>query len=468
MDQDFLLQTETARHLFHDYAEAMPIADYHCHISPREIFEDRKFDNLAQAWLEGDHYKWRLMRANGTEEKYITGDAPDQEKFRQWAKTLPLAAGNPLYHWSHLELQRYFGYNGVLSGETEEEVWNLTYRKLQDPSMSARGLIRQSRVKTICTTDDPADSLEWHEKIAADPSMQDIKVLPAFRPDRVMDMKKEDYPAYIGQLSAAADTDIADLASLFLALEKRLDFFARHGCCISDHGLAALHFLPASSGETDEIFRKRLGGKQVTEEEEMKFRTAVLLFLGEEYEKRGFAMQLHYSCRRNCNAAMYAKTGADTGFDSIGDASSAEDTAEFLNALSHNGKLPKVILYSLNPNDNALIDSVAGCFQDASAAGKIQHGAAWWFNDHKAGMEQMLTSLASMGLLGNFIGMLTDSRSFLSYTRHEYFRRILCNLVGTWVENGEYPDDEKMLKKIIQGISYENAVKYFNFDRETI
>jgi len=462
MDKDFLLDNDVAKHLYHDYAAKMPIVDYHCHLSPKEIYEDIKFDNITQVWLGGDHYKWRQMRSNGVEEKYITGDAPDREKFQKWAETLEMAIGNPLYHWSHLELQRYFGYNGWLNGETAEEVWNIANAKLAQPEMSARGLIRQSNVTVVCTTDDPVDSLEWHEKIAADKTF-DVKVLPAWRPDKAMNIEKPDYLEYIAKLGQAADIEIECINCLKNAISKRIDYFHEKGCSVSDHGLDFVMYYPADKKEVNAIFKKRLSGEEVTAEEALKFKTYLLLFMAEKYREKGWVMQLHFGVRRDLNKKIFAALGPDAGIDSINDNVPVGQMAQFLNALAEKDKLPKTILYSLNPNDNAAIESIMGAFQDSSCVGKIQHGSAWWFNDNKQGMTDQMTSLANLGLLGNFIGMLTDSRSFLSYTRHEYFRRIMCNLIGTWVENGEYPNDDKVLKKIVEGISYNNTMRYFGF-----
>ncbi|WP_026890172.1 glucuronate isomerase [Lacrimispora aerotolerans] len=461
MDQDFLLSTDSAKSLYHTYAKNMPIVDYHCHINPQEIFEDRKFDNITQVWLGGDHYKWRQMRSNGVDEKYITGDASDREKFQKWAETLSKLIGNPLYHWSHLELQRYFGYTGYLNGDTAEEVWNLCNEKLHEASMSARNIIKQSNVTLICTTDDPADSLEWHQKIAADTSF-DVKVLPAWRPDKAMNVEKPDFASYIGKLSEVSGIEIKDFASLKTALKNRMEFFKNQGCSVSDHALEYVMYVPADDAELEAIFAKGLAGKAVSKEEELKFKTAFMLFAAKEYHRMGWVMQLHYGCKRDNNAMMFEKLGADTGFDCINNYAPSAQMADFLNALSATNEIPKTILYSLNPNDNASIGTILGCFQ-SEYPGKIQQGSAWWFNDHKVGMTEQMTSLANLGCLGNFIGMLTDSRSFLSYTRHEYFRRILCELIGGWVDNGEYPDDQKALKEIIEGISYNNAIKYFNF-----
>ncbi|MCI8829956.1 MAG: glucuronate isomerase [Lachnospiraceae bacterium] len=464
MDKDFLLNTDMAKTLYHDFAEEMPIVDYHCHINPQEIYEDRKFDTITQVWLGGDHYKWRQMRSNGVDEKFITGDASDREKFQKWAETMPRLIGNPLYHWSHLELRRYFGYEGYLNGDTAEEVWNLCNDKLQnDPSMTVRGLIRRYNVKLICTTDDPVDSLEWHEKIAADQTCRDIKVLPAWRPDKAMNVEKPAYGQYIKELSRVSGVEIKDFASLKEALKSRMAYFAQRGCNVSDHALEYVMYAPADDAEIDAVMAKSLGGQAVTREEELKYKTAFMLFVAKEYNRMGWIMQLHYGCKRDNNAMMFEKLGPDTGFDCINNYAPSAQMADFLNALSATNEVPKTIIYSLNPNDNAAIGTILGCFQSAPV-GRIQQGSAWWFNDHKTGMLEQMTSLANLGCLGNFIGMLTDSRSFLSYTRHEYFRRIACQLIGGWVDNGEYPADMKALEEIIKGISYNNVIKYFGFE----
>jgi len=462
MDKDFLLETETAKTLYHDFAAKTPILDYHCHINPKEIALDRHFDNITQVWLGGDHYKWRFMRSCGVEEKYITGDASDYEKFCKWAECLGKAIGNPLFHWSHLELQRYFGYNGVLNKKTADEVWNLCNAKLQDPSMSVRNLILQSNVTLVCTTDDPIDSLEWHKKIAEDETFA-VKVLPAWRPDKAMNIEKPDYLDYLDKLAEASGITITTFEDLKAALVKRMAFFASMGCTVSDHGLEYVMYAPASADEIEEIFLKRQNRMILTREEEIKFKTAFMLFMGKEYKKLNWAMQLHYGCKRDNNTPMYEAMGPDTGFDCINNNTPSPQLADFLNALNKTDELPKTIIYSLNPNDNQAIGTILGCFQDSTAIGKIQQGSAWWFNDHKTGMQDQMISLANLGNLSGFVGMLTDSRSFLSYTRHEYFRRILCNLVGNWVENGEFPADMDILEEIITDISYNNAKRYFNF-----
>lgn len=368
-----------------------------------------------------------------------------------------------MYHWSHLELQRYFGYTGHLCGETAEEVWNLCNAKLQEDGMSVRNLIRQSNVKLICTTDDPVDSLEWHKKLAEDDTFE-VKVLPAWRPDKAMNLEKPEYVDYIKTLSEVSGIDVKDFASMKEAILNRMDFFDSMGCSVSDHALEYVMYAPASEEEVDAIFKKALAGEGVSREEEMKFKMAFMQFVAKAYHKKNWVMQIHYGCKRDNNALMYAKLGPDTGFDCINNYAPSAQTADFLNSLIATDELPKTILYSLNPCDNEAIGTILGCFQGTEAAGKIQQGSAWWFNDHKTGMIAQMTSLANLGLLSNFVGMLTDSRSFLSYTRHEYFRRILCELIGGWVENGEYPADYKVLEKIVKGISYDNAVKYFGFD----
>ncbi|MFU0826501.1 MAG: Uronate isomerase [Lachnoclostridium sp.] len=462
LDENFLLTNRTAQVLYHDYAAKMPIIDYHCHINPREIAENRSFDNITQIWLNGDHYKWRLMRANGIEEKYITGNASDYDKFYHWSKTLPKAIGNPLYHWSHMELRRYFDYNGLLNPSTAARVWTLCNEKLESLSMKAQNIIKRSRVELICTTDDPADSLSWHKAIKMDTGFG-VKVLPAFRPDKALNIENPDFIDYIKQLSKVSGIPITDFSSLCAALEKRMEFFNALGCRTSDHSLDYIMYEPANADEIEAIFAKRIKGILPDKLEQLKYKTAFLLFAGKQYHKYGWIMQLHYGAKRNNNTSMYTKAGADTGFDCIHTYSSSAQMADFLNALNQTDELPKTIIYSLNPNENEIINTVIGCFQDSSAAGKLQHGAAWWFNDHKMGITAQMIALANTGLLSNFIGMLTDSRSFLSYTRHEYFRRILCNLIGIWVENGEYPNDLEYLGQIVQDISYYNVKRYFGF-----
>ncbi|MFQ9909481.1 MAG: glucuronate isomerase [Acutalibacter sp.] len=464
LDDDFLLTTPTARRLY-QVARSMPILDYHCHLDPKEIAQDRRFENITQVWLGGDHYKWRLMRANGVDEAYITGDAPDREKFQKWAETLELAIGNPLYHWSHLELRRYFGYEGVLNGDTAQEVWELCNQKLQEPGMSARNLIANSGVTLVCTTDDPADSLEWHQQLAQDSSFP-VKVLPAWRPDAAMGLERPEYLDYLQRLGQAAGVEIRTYADLKEALLSRMAFFDKMGCRASDHALTAAVCQPASEEELERVFQKRLEGEPLTQEELAAFQTGFLRFVAGEYKRLGWVMQLHYGCRRNNNTRMFHKLGRDTGYDAVLQGTPSLEVAAFLDLLASQDALPRMVLYSLNPNDDEGLNSVIGCFQDGTPLGRIQQGSAWWFNDHKAGMVKQLTAFANGGLLGNFIGMLTDSRSFLSYPRHEYFRRILCELLGAWVENGEYPADWKALEKMVRGVCYNNAVEFFGFPLE--
>lgn len=463
MDSDFLLQTETAKKLYHDYAEQVPVLDYHCHLVPREIAEDIHFKNMTELWLGADHYKWRVMRSNGVKERYITGDAPDEEKFHAFAKALPNCIGNPMYHWCHLELQRYFGIYETLSEKNWKEIYEKCNEILQKPEMSAKNLIRMSGVTLVCTTDDPVDDLHYHESIAADPDF-DVQVLPAWRPDLVMSPEKEGFLAYIGKLSEVSGVEITDFATMKQALVKRLDYFAERGCCISDHGLDYAEFCPLSEAEEEALVKKSLTGATLSELELKQYRTMVMLFLGAEYKKRDWAMQLHYGAKRENNELVFQSAGANAGIDCINPKGFVAEVADFMNALNKEGNLPKTILYSLNPTDNALIGTMIGCFQGDGVRGKIQQGAAWWFNDHKYGMEEHMKSLASLSLLGNFIGMLTDSRSFISYPRHEYFRRILCNYIGGLVENGEYPKDYELLGEMVKNISYYNAVNYFGFD----
>ena len=471
MDKDFLLETETAKHLFHDYSDPMPLVDYHCHISPKEIYEDRRFNNIAEVWLGGenpdgtyfgDHYKWRVMRSNGTPEEYITGHKPDFERFVKFAEALEMAIGNPMYHWSNAELHKYFGITEPLTVENAKEIWDKTSDMLQnDPNMSVRGLIKQSNVAFIGTTDDPIDSLEWHEKIAADPSIE-VKVCPSYRPDKAININKEGFAEYIGKLAASVGKDKLESAQEVIdALIERLEFFAKLGCRASDHGLDYIPFRPAPMEEVDAVYKKVMAGESITVEEAEKYQTAVLMALAKAYHRLNIAMQIHYSCYRNANERIFRKMGPDTGVDMIAQNTCGEDIARMLSALDMTNECPKTIIYSLNPADNEQIGTMLGCFQSDEVPGKIQHGSAWWFNDTKSGMEDQMKSLANLGLLGNFVGMLTDSRSFLSYARHDYFRRIMCNLIGNWVENGEYPNNEASLKKIVEGISYKNAARYF-------
>ena len=454
MDRDFLLTNDAAKHLYHELAASLPIIDYHCHLDPREIYEDRHFDNVTQLWLGGDHYKWRLMRSFGVDERSITGEATDREKFQKWAEALSLAAGNPLYHWSHLELKNYFGFEGHLTPENAEQVWQLCNKKLSQPEFSARNLILRSKVEAICTTDDPADSLEWHQKLRQ--TDFPVKVLPSFRPDKALGIEKQDYLAYLARLGSPAS-----FAALTEALRARLDRFTELGCRVTDHGMDHVPYAPAEPAQIEAIYQKRLGGRMPTALETEQFKTALLLALGRAYHAKGLVMQLHFGVIRDLSKRVFRQLGPDAGIDAIGDQAPITKLAAFLNALDETGELPKTILYSLNPNDNAAIETVMGAFQTGEARGKLQHGSAWWFNDHKNGMRAQLESLAAEGHLATFVGMLTDSRSFLSYARHEYFRRIVCDLIGAWVENGEYPNDETLLKQLVQGICHDNAAAYF-------
>lgn len=462
MGRNFLLTNDTAKALYHNYASKQPIIDYHCHINPEEIAKDRRFDNITQLWLGGDHYKWRLMRSAGVDEYYITGEASDYDKFLKYAEVLGKAIGNPLCHWSHLELQRFFGYTGQLNAKTAEEVWNICNEKLSSPEMSVRNLIKMSDVKIICTTDDPVDSLEWHKAIAEDKSFE-TKVFPAWRPDKAMNIEADGFVGYLEKLSEVSSVEINSFADLKNALKIRMDFFAGMGCKVSDHALEYVCFSPADNETIENIFTKRTAGEALTTAEIKSYKTAFMLFCAGEYSRLGWVMQLHYGCKRDNSKKMYAKLGPDTGYDCINNYAPSSETADFLNALEINNQLPKTIIYSLNPNDNQAIDTILGCFQSSEAVGKIQHGSAWWFNDHKTGMRDQLISLGNCGYLAGFIGMLTDSRSFLSYPRHEYFRRILCNLFGEWAEAGEFPDDIEALGEIVNDISYNNAEKYFGF-----
>ena len=464
MDADFLLQTETARTLFHEHAESQPILDYHCHINPAEIAADRQFSSITEVWLGGDHYKWRAMRSAGVPENLITGDADPRDKFRAWAQTMPGLIGNPLYHWTHMELQRYFGITEPLSGKNADEVYDACNRMLASPDMSVRNLIRRSNVEVICTTDDPIDSLEHHSALAAEKDLG-FHVYPAFRPDKALRVDKPEFAGYIAKLEAVAGRPIRTVDDLRAALTDRIRYFQEHGCRVADHALDTCICTLADDSELNRILSKALAGQPASKEESEAFQTALLLTCAESYTKYGWVMQLHYGCIRNLSSRMFRRLGADTGFDASNDEGrNAVRLAAFLDLLESRGALPKTILYSLNPADNIVNGTIMGCFQtDSPVAGRIQLGSAWWFNDHKAGMEKQLTDLMDLGYIGGFIGMLTDSRSFLSYTRHEYFRRILCNLCGNLVENGEYPADPEMLAALVEGISYRNAKHYFGF-----
>lgn len=463
LNDDFLLNGECAKKLYHGYAKNMPIVDYHCHVSPQEIFDNKRFDNIAQVWLGGDHYKWRLMRSNGVDEYYITGDAPDREKFQKFAESLPRAIGNPMYHWCHLELKKYFGYTGALNGDTAEEVWRLSCEKLQNDDMRVRGIIEQSNVAFIGTTDDPTDTLEWHEKLKNDKSFK-TTVAPSFRPDKALNIEKDGWREYIAKLAEVSNIEIDGIDSLKAALESRIDYFAAHGCKASDHGLDYMVYCEADKSQLDKTVKAALSGEQVGLQDAQAVKTELLLFCAKQYSRLNWVWQIHYNCMRNPNTAMFEKLGPDSGFDCIGPNNGSISLKMLLDKLYYEESLPKTVLYSLDGGDNAFIDTLIGAYQGSEIAGKIQHGSAWWFNDNKQGMIDQMVSLANLGILGNFIGMLTDSRSFLSYTRHEYFRRILCELIGGWVDNGEYPDDYDTLGGIVKDICYNNAVRYFDLE----
>ncbi|MEI3605238.1 glucuronate isomerase [Pseudogracilibacillus sp. SE30717A] len=457
---DFLLYNETAKELYHNTAKDLPIIDYHNHLKQDEILQDKKFDDIADIWLGGDHYKWRAMRANGIHEDYITGNKSGYEKFMKWAETVPNTFGNPLYHWTHLELLRYFDIDELLDEKSAPAIWEETNRKLQTPELSVRSLLKKDKVEFVGTTDDPTDSLEHH--IALKEEGFDITVSPSFRPDKGLFIEREEFLPWVEKLGEVTDSSIENYDAFLTAFEKRVNYFDEHGCKSSDHGLDVFFYKEARKEEVEKIFTKRLNGEPLSEVEIEKFKTYTLLFLGELYAEKGWAMQLHLGAIRNNNKRMFKLLGPDTGFDSIGDLLIADKLSNFLGALSENDKLPKTILYSLNAKDYDVLASMAGNFQSDEVPGKVQFGTAWWFNDTIDGMEDQMKTLANIGLISNFIGMLTDSRSFLSFTRHEYFRRILCNLLGTWVEEHKVPKDMELLEKYVRNICYENAKRYFS------
>ena len=464
INENFLLQTETAQKLYHEHAKLQPIIDYHCHLNPEFIANDRKFDNLGQIWLEGDHYKWRAMRTNGVDERYCTGkDTSDWEKFEKWAETVPYTMRNPLYHWTHLELKTAFGVTKLLNLQSAREIFDICTEKLHKPEYSARGLMKLYNVETVCTTDDPVDSLEYH--IALKNEGFEIKVLPTWRPDKAMAVENPtEYRTYVEKLSDVSGINISNFADLITALRKRHDFFASVGCKLSDHGIEEFYAEPYTQQEIETIFNKVYGGTNLQLGEILKFKSAMLYEGALMDWEKGWTQQFHYGAIRNNNSRLFGKLGADTGFDSIGDFMVAKSMSRFLDQLDKNNQLAKTIIYNLNPKDNDLISTMIGNFQDGSVAGKIQFGSGWWFLDQKTGMEAQLNSLSNLGLLSRFVGMLTDSRSFLSYPRHEYFRRILCNLIGNDVENGLLPASEiDFLGKMVEDISYFNAKKYFEF-----
>lgn len=461
LDENFLLENRTAEILFHEYAREQPIIDYHNHLPPDEIAADKNFPNLTAIWLKGDHYKWRAMRTLGIPEHFITGEASDAEKFRKWAETAPFTIRNPLFHWTHLELRRYFGVTELLSPDTADGIYDYCSALLRTPGYSTRNLLRKMNVAAICSTDDPTDTLEHHRQARADGF--EIQFRPAFRPDKAILIEKEDFPAYLQKLSQAAGVEITGFDSLLQALKNRINFFDENGCRLSDHGLEQVYAAPFAHKQVDAALKKRLAGQYPAPEESLAYRSAVLYELGRMYADKGWAQQFHLGALRNNSIRMMRRLGPDAGFDSIGDFNQAGALARFLNRLDGENKLAKTILYNLNPRDNEVMATMAGNFNDGSARGKMQFGSAWWFLDQKDGMEKQLNALSNMGLLSCFIGMLTDSRSFLSFPRHEYFRRLLCNLIGRDVHNGELPNDVQWLGGIVEDICYRNARAYFGF-----
>jgi glucuronate isomerase len=465
LDDNFLLQTKTAEILYHEHAKKMPIIDYHCHLDPKEIAQDKKFDNLTQIWLYGDHYKWRAMRINGIEEKYCTGDASDYEKFEKWAMTVPNTIRNPLYHWTHLELKTAFGINKILNPSTAKEIYEEASAMLQTDEFSARNIIRKYNVKCVCTTDDPVDNLKHHKKTKKDGF--EVKVLPAWRPDKAVNIdNSEVFNEYLDNLAKVTDTEIIRLTDLLRILEKRHKYFHKQDCRLSDHGLDTLYAEDYKESEIKSIFNKVHGGNTLDISEIKKFKSFMLYELGLMDHEKGWVQQFHIGALRSNNTRFLKAVGPDTGFDSIGDFEIGIPLSRFLDKLDRKNKLAKTIIYNLNPRDNELIATMTGNFQDGSVPGKIQFGSGWWFLDQKDGMEKQMNALSNLGLLSRFIGMLTDSRSFLSYARHEYFRRILCNLIGNDVENGLIPDDMELLSQMVENICYNNAKEYFDFGIE--
>lgn len=462
MDKDFLLDTETAKKLFHSWAEDMPICDYHCHLSPKEIYENKAPENISQLWLSGDHYKWRAMRSCGVDERYCTGDATDKEKFEKFGYALQYCIGNPLYHWAHIELQRYFGIDTPLNAKTAGYIYERANKAIKDGDFRPQSLIMRSNVKVVCTTDDPVDSLEYH-KLLKNVEGFDCQVLPSFRPDKALNAHLDGFADYIKELGRAAGVEINSYKDVIKALLIRADYFDSVGCKVSDQAFDYPPYCVADDSEIEEIFAKAMRGERITLQECDKYRTPVLLALGEKYNELGWAMEIHIGAMRNNNTAMFEKLGADTGFDSVGDAEIALPLSRFLDALNVKNKLPKTILFNLNDKDNTVLGTMLGNFQSADADSKIQFGPAWWFLDTMDGMTNQMKTLGNLGVLGKFVGMETDSRSFTSYGRHEYFRRIMCALIGKWVEDGWYAYDEEILEEIVKGICYNNAIKYFEF-----
>ncbi|WP_368197061.1 glucuronate isomerase [Bacillus pumilus] len=463
LDEQFLLNSPTAEKLYHEFAKDLPIIDYHCHLSPKDIYENKTFRNITEAWLYGDHYKWRAMRANGIPETHVTGDASDDDKFLAWAKTVPMTIGNPLYHWTHLELRRYFGVEDLLNEKNADIIWQKVNEKLQGEGFGARDFIMKSNVETVVTTDDPVDSLQYHQKLREEGFS--VQVLPGFRPDKALDIANDLFEKYVHELAEASAIPIQSYQDFLHALRARINFFHDHGCLISDHAINEMTYEETTQEEVETIFHKRMSGHPLTEKEKIKFKTETFIMLGQAYCERGWAMQLHINALRNNNTKMFERLGPDTGYDAMNDEDIAKPLCRILDRLEQEDALPNTILYSLNPRDNVVISTLTGSFQDGKTPGKMQHGTAWWFNDTKQGMTEQMMALSSIGLISRFIGMLTDSRSFLSYTRHEYFRRLLCDIIGDWVEKGEVPYDLELLGEIVKGISYENAKQYFQFDR---
>lgn len=462
MDKDFLLDTQMAKHLFHDYCNDMPICDYHCHLSPKEIYENKAPKNISELWLSGDHYKWRAMRSCGISEEFCTGDADPKEKFAEFAQTLQYAIGNPLYHWAHLELQRYFGIETPLSVASAEDIYEQANEAIETGDFRPQSLIKKSNVKVLCTTDDPIDDLYYHKQLRKE--ISDFLVLPTFRPDKALAAHLPGFSEYIINLAKVCNMEINTVDDVITALLMRVDYFHSVGCCVSDQAFDYPAFAPADKETVNNIFKRSMAGESITSEEADIYKTPILLALGEKYYKLNWAMEIHMGALRNNNTAMFEKIGADTGFDSIGDCQIAQPLSRFLDALNSKGCLPKTILFNLNNKDNVVLGTMLGNFQSDEAQSKIQYGPAWWFLDTMDGMKDQLKTLGNLGVLGKFVGMETDSRSFTSYTRHEYFRRILCSLIGKWVEDGWYANDEAVLKEIVQGICYNNAMKYFKFE----
>ncbi len=461
MDENFLLNTPVAQELYHNFAKEMPIYDYHCHLSPADISLNKSYKNITKLWLDGDHYKWRAMRANGIDENYITGDADDYEKFVAWAKTVSMCIGNPLFHWTHLELQRYFGIYDVLNPDTAQDIWDKCNKVISEKDFRVKKIIEKSNVKLICTTDDPIDTLEYHKKIREDSNFR-TKVLPTFRPDRALNIEETDFMMWLKKLCIVSGVGVNSYSDYLRALDNRLIYFHQEGCRISDHSLEDVFYVDSDFNMVKKIFEKKLNGNSLTMDELKKFKTYTLNYLGKKYSEYGWVMQLHIGALRNNNSRMLGLLGKDTGFDSINDQSIAKPLSKILNSMDRENKLPKTILYCLNPKDNYVLGTMIGNFQTGGVPGKIQFGSGWWFNDQKDGIVAHMKALANLGLLSRFIGMLTDSRSFISYTRHEYFRRILCNLIGQWIMDGELPYDINYLGNIIKDICYNNAKDYFD------